>query len=300
MLAVVVGSVLLIAALVGVALVSTGDVPRSGATTYLWMAGVGAGILLIGLVGLAVRAIRVKRFLPPERYRGPSIFVLLLIVLVAGNVASGAFLLDDLGGLASGRRLSSLSGTILLLLTPIAFIGAAYLFVLAPRALVGFRLDDGRRTLPRIIAGVMAGAGAWVVVALLSLAVEALARATGMQVEGQQMVADLLANVPPPVALVAAAVIVPFGEELFFRGVVMNAWTRDFGPRRALWGSALLFTAIHVPDGGILIVPPILVLALLLGFAYQRTRSLPLVVALHGTFNAVSTVLLVLGAMSSQ
>jgi membrane protease YdiL (CAAX protease family) len=42
-------------------------------------------------------------------------------------------------------------------------------------------------------------------------------------------------------------------------------------------------------------VPPILVLALLLGFAYQRTRSLPLVVALHGAFNAVSTVLLLLG-----
>lgn len=299
MLAAVAGSVLLIAALVGIALISSGDVPRRGATTYLWMAGLGAGLLLIGLVGLAVRAIRVKRFLPAERYRGPSIFVLLLIVLVAGNVASGAFLFDDLGGLATGQRLPALSGTILLLLTPVAFISAASLFVLAPRALAGFRLGDGPRTLSRVIAGMLAGVGAWVVVALLSLAVEALARAAGMQVEGQQMVADLLANVPPPVALLAAAVIVPFGEELFFRGVVLNAWEREFGPRRALWGSALLFTAIHIPDGGVLIVPPILVLALLLGAAYQRTRSLPLVVALHGTFNAVSTVLLVLGTMPS-
>lgn len=299
MLSVVAGAVLLIAALVGIALISSGDVPRSGAMTYLWMAGVGAGLLLIGLVGLAVRAIRVKRVLPAERYRGPSIFVLLLIVLVAGNVASAAFLLDDLGGLATGRRLPALSGTILLLLTPVAFIAAAYLFVLAPRALAGFRLDDGRRTLSRIVIGVLAGLGAWVVVALLSLALEAAARAAGMQVGGQQMVADLLANVPPPVALLAAAVIVPFGEELFFRGIVLNAWEREFGARRGLWGSALLFTAMHIPDGGILIVPPILVLALLLGVAYQRTRSLPLVVALHGTFNAVSTLLLVLGAIPS-
>ena len=299
-LAVVAGSVLLVAALAGIALVSTGDLPRSGAMTYLRMAGLGAGLLLIGLVGLAVRAIRVKRVLPPERYRGPSIFVLLLIVLVAGNVASAAFLLDDLGGLATGQRLPAPSGTILLLLTPVAFIGATYLFVLAPNALAGFRFGDGRRTLSRVVIGMLAGLGAWVVVALLSLAVESLARAAGMQVEGQQMVADLLANVPPPVALLAAALIVPFGEELFFRGVVLNAWERDFGPRRGLWGSALLFTAIHIPDGGVLIVPPILVLALLLGVAYQRTRSLPLVVALHGTFNAVSTVLLVLDAMPSR
>jgi membrane protease YdiL (CAAX protease family) len=32
---------------------------------------------------------------------------------------------------------------------------------------------------------------------------------------------------------------------------------------------------------------------------YQRTRSLPMVVALHGAFNAVSTVLLILGAGST-
>ncbi len=81
----------------------------------------------------------------------------------------------------------------------------------------------------------------------------------------------------------------------FFRGIVLNAWERAYGPRRALWGSALLFTLIHVSDGGFLIVPPILVLALVLGVAYQRTRSLPLTIGIHGAFNAVSTVLLVMG-----
>lgn len=294
--AVVAGSLALLAALVGIALISTGELPRSATTGYLWMAGIGAVLLLVGLIGLAVRALRVKRHLSPERYRGPSVFVLLLIILVAGNMASAAFLLDDLGGLASGARLPALSGTLLLLLTPIAFVSASYLFVLRPRALEGFELGDGRRTLPRIATGILLGLGAWVLVMLLSLGVEAAARAAGQRIEGQQLVADLLANVPPVLAIVAAAIIVPFGEELFFRGIVLNAWEREYGPRRGLWGSALLFTAVHVPDGGWLIIVPILALALLLGVAYQRTRSLPLVVALHGAFNAVSTVLLILGA----
>lgn len=296
MLGVVAGALALLAALIGIALISTGELPRSATTAYLWMAGLGAGLLLVGLVGLAVRAIRVKRHLPPERYRGPSIFVLLFIVLVAGNVASAAFLLDDLGGLAEGARLPALSGTLLLLLTPIAFVSASYLFVLRPRALAGFRLGDGSRTVPRVATGIALGLGAWVLVMLLSLVVEAAARAAGQRIEGQQLVADLLANVPPVLAIIAAAIIVPFGEELFFRGIVLNAWEREYGPRRGLWGSALLFTAVHIPDGGWLIVVPILALALLLGVTYQRTRSLPLVIAFHGAFNAVSTALLILGA----
>ncbi|HET7685952.1 MAG TPA: type II CAAX endopeptidase family protein [Candidatus Limnocylindria bacterium] len=294
--AIIVGGLALLAAATGIALVATRDLPASSATAYLWMAGVGAVLALIGLIGLALRAIRVKRTLPPERYRGPSVFVLLFIVLVAGNLLSAAFLLEDLGAVAEGAVLPALSGTLLLLLTPIAFTAAVLLFVLLPNALAGFRLTDGPRTVGRLLAGAGLGVLAWVGVAVLSLGVEWVARQLGQPVEGQQLVADLLANVHPAVAIVAASLVVPFGEELFFRGVALNAWEREYGPRRGLWGSALLFTAIHVPDGGYLVVAPILVLSLVLGVAYQRTRSLPLVVGLHGAFNAVSTVLLIIGS----
>ena len=293
---IVAGALAVGAAAAGVSLVVAGQAPLDAVTAYGIMAVVGGVLLLIGLVGLAIVAIRVKRWLPPERYRGPSIFVILLIVLVAGNLASGVFLLDDLGALATGGELPALSGSVLLLLTPLAFVAASALFILLPDALAGFRLTDGRRTLANIVAGVLLGIAAWGLVAVLSLGVEWVARQTGQSVEGQQMVADLLANVPPIVAVLAAGLIVPFGEELFFRGMVMSAWEREYGPRRALVGSAVLFTAIHVPDGGVLIVAPILALALVLGIAYQRTRSLPLVVALHGSFNAISTLLLILQA----
>lgn len=294
--AIVVGGLALLAAATGIALVATRDLPASSAMAYLWMAGAGAVLALIGLVGLAIRAIRVKRTLPPERYRGPSVFVLLGIVFVAGNLLGAAFLLDDLGAVAEGTVLPALSGTLLLLLTPIAFTVAVVVFVLRPNALAGFRLTDGSRTVPRFLFGAGIGVLAWIAVALLSMGVEWVARQLGQPVEGQQIVADLLANVHPAVAIVAASLIVPFGEELFFRGVASSAWEREYGPRRGLWGPALLFTAIHVPDGGYLIVPPILVLSLVLGVAYQRTRSLPLVVGLHGSFNAVSTVLLIIAS----
>lgn len=292
----VAGGLALAAAVAGLSLVVAGEAPPDAVGAYGIMAIVGGGLLLIGLVGIALVAIRVKRWLPPERYRGPSIFVLLLIVFVAGNLVSGLFLLDDLGALDSGGELPALSGSLLLLLTPVAFITGSVVFILLPDGLAGFRLTDGHRTPTNVIAGVLLGIAAWGLVAVLSLGVEWAARQAGQNVEGQQMVADLLANVPPVVAVLAAALIVPFGEELFFRGMVLNAWEREYGPRRALVGSALLFTAIHLSDGGLLVAVPILVLAFVLGIAYQRTRSLPLVVALHGSFNAISTLLLILQA----
>ncbi len=43
-----------------------------------------------------------------------------------------------------------------------------------------------------------------------------------------------------------AALIIPIGEELFFRGFVLTAWLRDLGERTALVRSALFFALIHV------------------------------------------------------
>jgi membrane protease YdiL (CAAX protease family) len=43
----------------------------------------------------------------------------------------------------------------------------------------------------------------------------------------------------------AAAIIIPVGEELFFRGFALSAWLRDLEPRGALVRSALFFALIH-------------------------------------------------------
>lgn len=290
----VVGGLLTVAGFLGIALIASGDAPRASRATYTAMAAVGGALLLLGLIGLALRAIRAKRFLPPERYRGPSIFVLLLIVLVAGNIVSGAVGLMDPEAIANLAALPAATATLLLFLTPVSFLAVALLFVIWPRALAGVHWVDGLRAVGRFAAGVGIGAVAWVFVFFISAALEWILRQLGQQLGGQQLAVDLLGNVPFAVGIVGVAVVAPIAEELFFRGVTLNAWEREYGPRRGLWGSALLFTAIHVPDGGIFIVPPILILALVLGITYQRTRSLPMVIGIHATFNAISTILVAL------
>jgi membrane protease YdiL (CAAX protease family) len=76
--------------------------------------------------------------------------------------------------------------------------------------------------------------------------------------------------------------------------VAVNAWAREHGALRAVVGSAVLFAAAHVAGGSLLALPPILLLGLILGQAYFVTRSLPLVIAVHATFNCLSLAVLFL------
>ena len=46
----------------------------------------------------------------------------------------------------------------------------------------------------------------------------------------------------------AAAVILPVGEELFFRGFALTAWRRDLGDRPALIRSTLFFALVHIAN----------------------------------------------------
>jgi membrane protease YdiL (CAAX protease family) len=46
--------------------------------------------------------------------------------------------------------------------------------------------------------------------------------------------------------VLAAAIIIPVGEEIFFRGFALTAWRRDLGERSALIRSALFFALVHV------------------------------------------------------
>ncbi|MEO8207928.1 MAG: type II CAAX endopeptidase family protein [Chloroflexota bacterium] len=122
-----------------------------------------------------------------------------------------------------------------------------------------------------------------------------------VQVLGQQPTSPL----PPSgssagllLNLVSGAILAPFYEELFFRGFVLTAWRRMAGPASAIVRSALLFALIHAIDqtgenfGAALAVAIVaaagrLPVALVLGWAFDRRRSLWAAVGLHATFNAI-------------
>lgn len=83
----------------------------------------------------------------------------------------------------------------------------------------------------------------------------------------------------------AAVLLAPITEEVLFRGILYPA-IKQFGyPRLALWGSSLLFAAVHT---NVVTFVPLVVLALVLTLLYERTDNLLAPVAAHVLFNALN------------
>ena len=106
------------------------------------------------------------------------------------------------------------------------------------------------------------------------------------------------------ITLLAAAVVAPIGEEIFFRGFATNAWARSLTRDSALIRAAIFFAAIHVIDVTSFDDLSIFVRAAILAFAvripvawalswiYARRHSIFASVTLHAAYNG-SLILLV-------
>jgi membrane protease YdiL (CAAX protease family) len=90
---------------------------------------------------------------------------------------------------------------------------------------------------------------------------------------------------------VAAILLAPLAEEILFRGILYPAIKQAGFPRLALWGSVLLFAAVHMNAVTFL---PLAVLALLLTALYERTDNLLAPIIAHALFNALNFVTLFL------
>ena len=98
--------------------------------------------------------------------------------------------------------------------------------------------------------------------------------------------------------LLAAVIVAPVGEELFFRGYATTAWLRAMSPWAAILRGALFFAAVHVLTVGgndfgdalgrasvaFLTRLPV---AITLGLIFARRRSLAAPIALHATYNGL-------------
>lgn len=90
-------------------------------------------------------------------------------------------------------------------------------------------------------------------------------------------------------------------EELFFRGVVQEHFTKLFSEYTAIIFGAVIFSAIHIPsiigDSPASYVPYLSVLFVggaLFGYAYYRTQNLAVPMLAHGFYNAILGVLFLL------
>jgi len=89
--------------------------------------------------------------------------------------------------------------------------------------------------------------------------------------------------------------LAPLAEELLFRGM-LYPWIKQMGyPRLALWITSLLFAAMHQNAISFL---PLLLLALLLVWLYERTANLLAPIVAHALFNALNFVALYLNELN--
>ncbi len=96
------------------------------------------------------------------------------------------------------------------------------------------------------------------------------------------------------IALSGIMVIAPLFEEFLFRGVLLTWFKKHLGPQVAILLSALLFACFHFSTaqkfGNISVVASLFILGCFLGFLYEKQRSLFAPIALHATFNGISTL----------
>jgi membrane protease YdiL (CAAX protease family) len=95
-------------------------------------------------------------------------------------------------------------------------------------------------------------------------------------------------------AVLSIIVLAPLVEETLFRGFLQTYIRKHLGSKQAIVITSACFSLFHFSFGqgvgNISIILSLFVLALFLGFLYEKRGSLFASVVLHGTFNAVSVV----------
>jgi len=89
--------------------------------------------------------------------------------------------------------------------------------------------------------------------------------------------------------------LVPVAEEMLFRGILYPTIKQLGFPRVALWGTSLLFAAIHLNMASFV---PLTLLAAALALLYEKTNNLLAPIATHSCFNAMNFIMLYLSQVS--
>jgi membrane protease YdiL (CAAX protease family) len=278
----IVGALLTVGGLVAAELAAGGDL---GVDRGLlgWAVIVGAVALVAGLLYTSVRQLRVRRHLPPDRYRGPAVLVLLFLVLALTLIVTLPFGADA-AALLDGLAPSALGAVVLLTATQVGMLLVSWLLVFRPGALAGLPSLPGRDPAGAILSGIGWGLLAAVGAGLVATAVTAVLEALGITAESQ-VVEQAFYVVDPWLAVISGVLLAPIAEEVFFRGVAFNALLREGGRRWAYLGSAALFAIVHLDLAAAV---PLFLLGLALAWVYERSRTLLAPIAMHVAINGLA------------
>ncbi|CAA9244837.1 MAG: hypothetical protein AVDCRST_MAG26-1615 [uncultured Chloroflexia bacterium] len=207
-----------------------------------------------------------------------SIMVFLggVIALVGGIMATGGTVSPP------EALLESLPFTLgSMAVSAVALIGAVFAG-LRWRRLRGIDLGLGRTSWRWLLAA----AGAAILVRLLAVPLTLLLQWLGLSTASSQltfMAPEGFSWGAMLGTLVLGGIVVPFAEELFFRGVLYN-WLRRWGIALATGVSALVFAAIH---GELAVAAIVFWLGIATAIVYERSRSLWAAVVVHVVFNVL-------------
>jgi CAAX protease family protein len=176
---------------------------------------------------------------------------------------------------------------VILVSTQLALLFVSWLFVARPNALAALPSFPGRDPAGALLTGAGWGIGAWVMSTAAIVIMAWLLEAIGLPPE-PQAAERAIALVDPWLVVLAVVILAPIAEEVFFRGVVFNAWLREGGRRWAYVGSAALFAIIHL---SLVSLVPIFLLGLALAWVYERTGNLLAPIAMHAVVNGISVLL---------
>jgi membrane protease YdiL (CAAX protease family) len=210
-----------------------------------------AGVLLMGgllmlLAGLSAGAgyqLVVRRRRPAEMYRGPSPLLLLAVWFVAVNVL-GVLLV--VGGLSDPR--APITFLAVGALQAALYFGVVWLFVVRSGAMSwrDMRLPPGSST-AGATTNVLVSAALMVPATFAALLLAAVVAGL-LGTRAPEVVPAPQTGTEMLIVALVAALLLPIGEEIFFRGYALSAWLRDLGPKSALIRSTLFFAAIHVAN----------------------------------------------------
>jgi membrane protease YdiL (CAAX protease family) len=159
------------------------------------------------------------------------------------------------------------------------------------------RPDSWRKT-------ILLGLGAFVVTTLAYIAIQVIVQnLPGLEIApaDKSNHNPIYGNLPLLIIyLVAAWTTIGFGEEMLFRGFLMNSLAGFFQHSKARWalaliGSSLIFGLAHL-SWGIAGIVETTIMGLVLGFIYLRTgHNLWVTIIAHGLMNTIGFVLVYSG-----
>jgi len=98
----------------------------------------------------------------------------------------------------------------------------------------------------------------------------------------------ILADAPSPgLFIIAAVIIAPVVEEIFFRGFLFAGLKKRFSWPTAMFISSGLFALLHLR---LLAVPPIFILGLVFAYLYQRSGSIWPAIIIHALVNSLAVI----------